>query len=106
MRKIATLTHPVNGIRRVMLYEAEGGTYLFLYSSTDDGPCTYDHWYDSPGDAEDAAAESFGLKPEDWTVIDDPAAGAQHDWIKPTRVKCDSAGTKLGGQFEAIPPAG
>ena len=72
MRKIATLTHPVNGVRRVMLYEADGGTYLFLYTSTEDGPCKYDSWYESLGDAEEAAAESFGVKPQDWTVIDDP----------------------------------
>ena len=106
MRKIATLTTPVNGIRRVMLYEADGGTYLFLFTRTDDGPCEYDHWYESPRDAEDAAAQSFGVRSQDWTVIPDPPPGSQHDWITPTRVKCDTAGNKLWGQFEAVPPAG
>jgi len=106
MRKIATLTRPVNGIQRLMLYEADGGTNLFLYTCTDDGPCKYDHWYESPGDAKDAAAESFGIKSQDWMTIDDPAPDAQHDWIRPTRVKCDSGGTKLWDQFEMILPTG
>ena len=39
MRKIATLAEPMNAIRRVMLYVSDDGTYLFLYGSTDDGPC-------------------------------------------------------------------
>lgn len=110
MRRIATLRNAVNGIRRVMLYEADagegGGTYLFLYTRADDGPCEYDHWYGSPRDAEESAGEAFGVKPEDWTDIDDPVPGAQHDWIKPTRVKCDGAGNQLRGQLEPIPPAG
>jgi hypothetical protein len=46
------------------------------------------------------------LKADDWTVIDDPPAGAQHDWIRPTRVKRDAAGNQLWGQFEPIPAAG
>lgn len=103
MRKIATLARPVNGICRVVLCEADGGTYLFLYTSADDGPCKYDQLYESNVEAELVAAESFGVRPEDWTVIGDPLPGAQNDWIRPTRVKRDAAGNKLWGQFEAIP---
>ena len=107
MRKIATLSCPVNGVRRVMLYEADGGTYLFLYTAADDdGPCEFDHWYASPTDAEDAAATSFGVRSEDWTAIPDPPPGARHDWIRPTRTKRDPTGNELPGQFEPIPPAG
>lgn len=106
MRKIATLSNPVNGIRRVMLYAADRGTYLFLYTRADDGPCEYDHWFETQQDGEQAAAEEFGVKPEDWVIIDDPVPGAQHDWIRPTRVKCDAGGKKLWGQFEALPPGG
>jgi hypothetical protein len=106
MRKIATLKRAVNGIQRVMLHAADDGTYLFLYNRLEDGPCEFDEWYESPGDVERAAAERFEVEPTDWTTIDDPLPGAQHDWIRPTRVKCDSAGEKLWGQFEAIPPVG
>ena len=106
MRKVATLRSPANRVVRVMLYEADDGTYLFLYTRVEDGPCEFDHWFESSADAEQAAAESFGVRPEDWTVIDDPVAGAQHDWIRPSRVKCDETGNKLWGQFESIPPEG
>jgi hypothetical protein len=106
MRKIATLKRPVDGIQRVMLHAADHGMYLFLYDRLEDGPCEFDEWYETLGDAERAAAERFDLEPTDWTAIDDPLPGAQHDWIKPTRVKCGSAGEKLWGQFEAIPPVG
>jgi hypothetical protein len=83
MRKIATLTHPVSDIRRIMLYESTDGTYLFLYTSTDDGPCRWDQWYSSPEDAEHAAAKTFGVKSEDWIVIEDPAPDGPADWINP-----------------------
>ena len=106
MRKIATLFEPVKDVRRVMLYAADGGTYLFLYTTLEDGPCEFDHFYPSTADAERAAEESFGVTARDWVLIADPLPGAQHDWIRPTRVKCDEAGNMLAGHFEAIPQAG
>jgi hypothetical protein len=106
MRKIATVPSPTDTIRRVMTYSTDGGAYLFLYTSLEDGPCEFDEWYDSLTLAEQEASARFGLRPDDWTVIDDPPAGAQHDWIRPTRVKRDATGKKLWGQFEANPTAG
>jgi hypothetical protein len=103
MRKIATLRHSVDGILRVMLCTADGGTYLFLYVGLDDGPCMFDEWYETWNAAELAAMERFDVQATDWTAIDDPLLGAQHDWIRPTRVKCDSDGEELWRQFEAIP---
>lgn len=105
MRKVATLAIPIAGIRRLMLHEVVGGTYLFRYTITDDGPCEHDDYYETTADAEKAAAESFGVNPEDWVVIDDPVAGAQQDWIGPVQVKRDSAGNELWVEFEFIPPA-
>jgi hypothetical protein len=42
MRKIATIPHPVSNIVRVMVYATDGGAYLFLYTSLNDGPCEID----------------------------------------------------------------
>jgi hypothetical protein len=105
MRRVATIPSPNDNIRRVMTYATESGAYLFLYTSLEDGPCEFDEWHDSLALAEQEAEARFGLKPDDWKIIDDPLAGAQHDWIRPTRVKLDAAGNKLQGQFEPIPAA-
>ena len=106
MRKVATIPNPTDGIRRVMTYTTDGGAYLFLYTALEDGPCQFDEWYDSLALAEQEVDARFGLKPDGWTVIDDPPPGAQHDWIRPTRVKRDAAGNKLWGHFEAMPAGG
>ena len=106
MRKVATIPRPTDKIRRVMAYAPDdSGAYLFLYATLKDGPCEFDEWYDSLALVEQHAAQRFGLKPDDWTVIPDPLPGAQHDWIRPTRVKRDDAGNKLSGQFEDVPAA-
>jgi hypothetical protein len=107
MRRVARITKPVlDDYQRAMLYAADGGAYLFLYTRLEDGPCDSDYWYYSVEDAEREAAGEFGIGAQDWTPIDDPPPGAQHDWIRPTRVKTDSAGNKLRGQFEPILAAG
>jgi hypothetical protein len=105
MRKVATLSMAVDGVRRVMVYATDDGAYLFLYTGLDDGPCTFDEFYDSPAAAQQHASERFHLTEQDWAQIDDPLPGAQHDWIRPTRVKRDQAGNRLSGQFEPIPQA-
>lgn len=106
MRKIATVASPSDNIRRVMTYATDGGAYLFMYTKLEDGPCEFDQWHDSLVLAEQDANERFGLTADDWTVLNDPLPGAQDDWIRPTRVKCDAAGNKLWGQFEAMTTAG
>ena len=106
MRKTATLAAPVNGIRRVMTYATDRGTYLFLYTRLKDGPSDFDHWFETLAEADESAAETFAVRAADWAVIDDPRPGARHDWIRPTRVKHDAAGKPLRGQFEPLPPPG
>jgi hypothetical protein len=102
MRKIATLAKPVNEIRRVMTCVTDEGVYLFMYEKLEDGPCDYDDLYESLHEAERVALEQFAVDCHDWVVIDDPMPDAQHDWIRPTRVKQGPTGEKLWGQFEAI----
>ena len=103
MRKIATITNPVDDICRAMTHVVDGGVFLFLYTKQEDGPCYIDEWYESLDQAEQAAFERFGVRSEEWTIIDDPLPGAQQDWIRPTRGKRDADGNKIWGQTDLFP---
>ncbi len=103
MRKIAEVPEPNRGdIVRAMVYAAKDGSgaYLFLYDSFEDGPCTFDYWYETTADAERHCAEEFGIDPANWTLIGDPRPGCQHDWIAPVALKRDAEGNILRGKFE------
>ena len=105
MRKIAEVPEPNRvEIVRAMIYDAQdgSGTYLFLYNALQDGPCTFDYWYETRSEAEEHCAEQFGIGPSDWQLIDDPRPGCQHDWIAPVRVKRDTKGNPLWGEFEPL----
>lgn len=102
MRKVCYIDPPQDGICRCMIYgESDGGFYLFLYNKPEDGPCQFDHWYETLTAAEESAID-IGAS-GNWVSIPDPLEGAQRDWIAPTRVKVGSDGKKLYGQFESIP---
>ena len=100
MRKIADLPTPKDAIVRTMIYDDGTDVYLFLYDKQKDGPGFADYCFESVADAESACVDDFGIAAGDWTTISDPKPYCQHDWINPTRVKCDSDGNKLWGQFE------
>jgi hypothetical protein len=89
-----------------MIYASDACAYLFGYSRLEDRPGDWDVWYETAEAAEQSAHDEFGVRCTDWAPIDDPLPGAQHDWIRPMRVKCDAHGNKLWGQFEAISAAG
>lgn len=81
MRKIAFFATPVGNVCRLMIYTNDDGTFLFLYSKSQDGPCDADAWYPTVDAAEEAAISQFGIQKNDWQLIEDPATGAPHDWI-------------------------
>ena len=82
MRKYADLKEPLpredgDPVVRIMLCEAEEGTYLFEYDSADALQCCADLLYES---AEEAYEEWNALITESgWTEIEDPLPGCQHD---------------------------
>lgn len=100
MRKTASIKQPKDDAKRVMLYVSGEGVYLFLYTTEYDGPSTGDYWFETVGQAEQSCADDYSIAPTDWQTIPDPLPGCQHDWIQPTRVKRDSDGKPLHGQFE------
>jgi hypothetical protein len=106
MRKTADLPAPKGKIVRVMIYDDCTGVYLFLYDRKEDGPGIADYWFESVEDADSACSVEFGIARNDWKHIPDPMPDCQHDWISPTRIKCDSDGNKLWGQFEPANDAG
>ena len=84
MRKIVSLSVPINGVIRLMVCTADGGAYLFLYMTEEDGPCKFDAWYPTLDAAERSAFDEFRIERNQWIRIDDLPPGCQQDWITPT----------------------
>ena len=103
MRKIAEVPEPNRrDIVRAMLYAVKdgSGTYLFpRYDSFEDGPCTFDCWYETTAEAERHCVEQLGIDSANWTLIGYPRPGCQHDWIAPVALKRDAEGNVLLGKF-------
>ena len=105
MRKYADLKEPLpredgDPVVRIMLCEAEEGTYLFEYDSADALQCCADLLYES---AEEAYEEWNALITESgWTEIEDPLPGCQHDAFIPLRVKKGEDGKPAWGEYETL----
>ena len=105
MRKYADLKEPLprgdgDPIVRIMLYEAEEGTYHFEYDAADALQCCADLLYAS---AEEACEEWNALIDESgWTEIGDPLPGCQHDAFIPLRVKRGADGKPKWGEYETL----
>ena len=105
MRKYAWLKKPCNlaegiVIWKVMLYEAEEGYYLFMYSSPDAVQCTSDRCYDSLEDLYDDWNDLIDEK--GWIEMEDPLPYCQHDAFIPLRVKGRNVGKPEWGRFETL----
>jgi hypothetical protein len=81
VRQVATLPVPVGGIVRLMLYEADTCTYLFMSDTTADGPCVADEWYERADAALGRCRRDFGVWPEDWRAVPDPVLGGRQDVV-------------------------
>ena len=95
----------VNGhqrVKRLMICEADGGAYLFVYEQEEDGACAEDQWFDNVADAQDCAAEDFGVRQSDWSQIDGPMPHCQDDWIQPVRIPGRETGSPQWGKFEVL----
>lgn len=102
MRRVAVLTTPVEEVRRIILYETEGGVSLFLSDSVEDAGSFADQWYASVDEAEQVAREQFGVKGSDWRDCPDPLPGCQHDWIAPVRVPGRDTDHPVWGTLERL----
>lgn len=102
MRKVATVKTNDTLVKRVIVYESEHGVYIFTYASLEDGPAMGDEWCESVAQADALCWRDFGISAADWEYIDDPAAGCQHDWIAPVRVKGRTIGQPQWGHLERL----
>ena len=89
-------------IKKIMIYhEKAGEVYVFFYTTTDEyGWCSNDYWFDDLENAEQYVFEDYGVKSEDWILIDDPLPDCQHDIIHPIRVKGRNKGSPIQGEYE------
>lgn len=105
MRKYAWLKEPFQkdeqtAVSKVMLYEAEEGFYLFLYSSPDALMSCGDLCYDS---LEDLYEDwNRRIDHNGWNEMDDPLPGTQHDAFLPMRVKGRESGEPQWGEYEVL----
>ena len=99
MRKIAKIEDH-HRFKRLMLCEGDKGCYVFFYDKEEDGHCSRDDFYTTVEDAEEYCEEVLGIKSSDWTLIDDPVDGCQHDWISQVRLKRNSDGKPEFRKFE------
>ena len=105
MRKYAWIkdtNKTVNNInvRKIMLYKADEGFYLFMYSGADDVRSAADLCYatlDEPYDDWNCLIDERG-----WIEIDDPLPYCQHDAFIPLRVKGRVSGDPEWGKFETL----
>ncbi len=104
MRKYAYLKEPLDRaegrVCKIMLYEAEEGTYLFEYPSPEAVLCSADLLYASP---EELYEDWNGLiDGRGWIALEDPLPGCQHDAFLPLRVKGRDAGKPEWGRYELL----
>jgi hypothetical protein len=102
MRKIAAVRNPDKGVARCILYACDDGVYVFPCATFEDGSATGDSWFESLADAEDACLDDFGIRSEDWVIIDDPLPDCAQDWIAPVRVKGRIDGKPQWGVMERL----
>lgn len=86
--------------KRLMLYQAETGVYLFFYNTELDAGSVGDVWFADLEKAYAYAASRFGIFNKDWEVIQDPLPNCQDDFIQPVRVKGRDLGSPEAGSFE------
>ncbi|HYF61595.1 MAG TPA: hypothetical protein VD886_02210 [Herpetosiphonaceae bacterium] len=66
--------------RKAMIHtEDRGSTYLFLFASAGNVPCSADYWFVEQAGALEYAAETYGIAAEQWIEIADRQPGQQQD---------------------------
>ena len=102
MKKIAKVKAPdSNAIRLMICDKGQDGVFVFGYDSDEDGPASWDAHYADLEDAYEMGID-YGIKKDDWQMIDDSLEFCQDDWIKPVRVKGRNTGKPQWGSFECL----
>lgn len=92
MRLISKVpSHPQ--YKRLMLYQAKEGVFLFLYNTEMDAPCIHDLWFEDLQKAYEYSAEVFGISNREWKAIPDPMPNCLDDCIQPVRIRGQEIGS-------------
>lgn len=103
MRQIAVIENPLTEVVRLLVYiTEEDGTSLYEYTTLEDGPCEYDHWFENEKQSYQYCEEKYGVPVGQWRTISDPVEHGQHDWIKPVRMKGRNTGKPDWGVYEQL----
>jgi hypothetical protein len=102
MRKIANVRKADKDVARCILHACAEGVFVFPCATLEDGSSIGDNWFESLASAEEACLREYGIRAEDWVVIDDPLSGCQQDWIAPVRVKGRIDGKPQWGVMERL----
>lgn len=93
MRKYAILREPIpmnhygDMVRKVMIYDMrKQGVCFFLFTTIEAEGCSADYHFPNLEDAEECGMD-YGVRLEDWIVIDDPLPGCSHDLIRDIPLK-------------------
>lgn len=92
MRWIADLDAPVDGVVRLMLYEAGGDVWFFHYDRAQDAPSSRAERFDDVEAARASARARFGVERSRWSWIPDPRTGDRDDLIAPRRAAAEGCG--------------
>jgi len=102
VRKYAIVREPLEGVKKVMIYECADGVYLFKFRGVHEDSAGFaDEWYSFVEDAEEDAAR-YGVAENEWVHIDDPMPNCQHDIITPVRIKGRNEGKPQWGHYEKL----
>lgn len=102
MRKVAPVKIAVPECARCIMYACEDGVFVFPCATNEDVPATGDYWFQSIDEAENFCHSEYGIRSEDWTVVNDPLPGCQDDWISPVQIKGRDNGAPEWGKFERL----
>lgn len=102
MRKLTFLRTPVDNKLKLILHDAEDGTFLYCYDRFQDTSCVSDLFFSTLAEAEEFCADTYSVEKDDWILLPETIEGCQDDFILPTRVKGRVTGNPMWGQYEIL----
>ena len=101
MRKII-YPDPTGETKKLMIYEALDGIYLFGYDCLQDSSSIWDNWFLTLNEVHEYCSEIYNINNEDWVIISEPVENCQHDYILPTKVIGKETGKPKWGEFQTL----
>ena len=88
--------------KKLMLYQAKDGVYVFGYDCLQDTGGNWDCYFETIEDADKFCVEEYDIDKENWITISEPMEYCQHDIIMPTMVKGRDVGKPEFGCLQSL----